>query len=131
MDRGLPAVLRQRHRWVSPTTEKKIEEVWGPKGPRQICGVCHIRCPSHHALRLHVDAHFLLHFCPCGFHDVFPYPVTVHKMSCFAGENHVVDIDCFPSTCGRHTARHQEGYHPSGTRRRVHDIALRRRHQSP
>jgi len=46
--------------------------------------------------RLHVDAHFLLHFCPCGFHDVYPYPVIVHKMDCFAGEGHVVDEDCFP-----------------------------------
>jgi len=96
MDRRLPAVLRQRDRWVSPATEKRIEEAWGPRGRRQVCQVCHIRCPSHRALRLHVDAHFLLHFCPCGFHDVFPYLVTVHKMNCFAGENHVVDKDCFP-----------------------------------
>jgi len=96
MDRGLPAVLCQRHRWVSPATEKKIEEAWGPRGPRQICQVRRRGCPSHHALRLHVDAHFLLHFCPCGFHDVFPYPVIVHKMDCFAGEGHVVDQDCFP-----------------------------------
>jgi len=96
MDRRLPAILRQRDRWVSPATERRIEEVWGPRGPRQICQVCQIRCPSHRALRLHVDAHFLLHFCPCGFHDVFPYPVTLHKMDCFAGENHVVDKDCFP-----------------------------------
>jgi len=96
MDRGLPAVLRQRDRWVSPATEKRIEEAWGPRGPRQVCQVCQIRCPSHRALRLHVDAHFLLHFCRCGFQDVFPYPVTLHKMDCFAGENHVVDKDCFP-----------------------------------
>jgi len=27
---------------------------------------------------------------------VFPYPVTLHDMDCFAGENHVVDKDCFP-----------------------------------
>jgi len=73
-DHGLPVVLRQRHRWVSPAAEKKIEE----------------------ALRLHVDAHFLLHFCPCEFHDVFPYLVIVNKMDCFAGEGHVVDKDCFP-----------------------------------
>ena len=97
MDRGLPAVLRQRDRWVSSTTEKKIEEAWGPKGPYHICQVCQMKCFSHRALRLHVDAHFLLYFCPCGFHDVFPYPVTVHKMNCFPGENHVVDEDCFPA----------------------------------
>jgi len=96
MDRGLPAVLCQRDRWVLPATEKKIEEAWGPRRPRQVCQVCHIRCPSHRALRLHVDAHFLLHFCSCEFHDVFPYPVTLHKMNCFTGENHVVDKDCFP-----------------------------------
>jgi len=33
---------------------------------------------------------------PCGFHDVYPYPVIVHKMDCFAGDGHVVDEDCFP-----------------------------------
>jgi len=54
-----------------------------------------MRCPSHRALRLQVDAHFLLHFCPCGFHDVFPYPVIVHKLDCFVGEVHTVDQDCF------------------------------------
>jgi len=96
MDRGLPAVLRQRDRWVSPRTEKKIEEAWGPRGSRHICQVCQMKCFSHRALRLHVDAHFLLYFCSCGFHDVFPYPVTLHKMDCFAGENHIVDEDCFP-----------------------------------
>jgi len=93
MDRGLPAVLRQRDRWVSPATEKKFEEAWGPRGSPHICQV---KCFSHRALRLHVDTHFLLFFCSCGFHDVFPYPVTLHKMDCFAGENHVVDEDCFP-----------------------------------
>jgi len=96
MDRGLPMVLRQRLRWVSRATEQRIEEAWGPRGPRQICQVCREECPSHRALRLHVDAHFLLHFCPCGFHDVFPYPVIVHKMDCFAGEGHVVDADSYP-----------------------------------
>jgi len=96
MDCGLPVVLRQRHRWVSPATEKKIEEAWGPRGLRQICQVCREESPSHRALRLHVDAHFLLHFCPCGFHDVSPYPVIVHKMDCFTGEGHVVDKDRFP-----------------------------------
>jgi len=80
MSHGLSAVLHQQHRWVSPTTEKKIEEAWGP---RQICGVCHMRCPAYRALRLQVNARFLLHFCPCGFHDVFPYPVFVHKLDCF------------------------------------------------
>jgi len=78
MDRGLPAVLRQRDRWVSPATERRIEEAWGPRGPRQICQVCQIGCPLHRALRLHVDTHFLLHFCPCGFHDVFSYPMKCH-----------------------------------------------------
>jgi len=33
MDRGLPAVRRERDRWVSPATEKKIEKAWGPKDP--------------------------------------------------------------------------------------------------
>jgi len=96
IDRWLPVVLRQRHRRVSRATEQRIEEAWGPRGPRQICQVCQEKRPSHRALRLHVVAHFLLHFCPCGFHDVFPYPVIVHKMDCFAGEGHVVDEDCFP-----------------------------------
>jgi len=56
-----------------------------------------MRCPSHRALQLQVDAKFLLHFCPCGFHDVFPDPVIIHKMDCFPGENHVVDEYCFPA----------------------------------
>jgi len=34
---------------------------------------------------------------PCGFHDVFPYSVTVHKMNCFPGEYHDVNEDCFPA----------------------------------
>jgi len=89
----LPAVLRQRHRLVLPATEQRIEEAWRSRGPRQICQVCQIGCPSHCALRLHVDAYFLLHF---EFHDVFPYPVTLHKMDCYAGESHIVDKDCFP-----------------------------------
>jgi len=96
MENGIPVVLRRRHRWVSPTTERRIEEAWGPSGPHRTCQVCFEECPSHRSLRLHVDAHFLLHFCPCGFHDVYPYPVTVHKLSCFAGENHTVDEDSFP-----------------------------------
>ena len=96
MDRGLPAALRQQDRWVSSTTEGKIEAAWGPKGPHHVCQVCQTQCLSHRALRLHVNTHFILHFCPCGFHDVFPYPVTVHKMNCFPGEYHVVDEDCFP-----------------------------------
>jgi len=96
MERGLPAILRRRHRWVSPATEKRIETAWGPKGRRQVCQVCQEERPSHRSLRLHVNAHFLLNFCPCGYHDVYPYPVTVHKMNCFAGENHVVDEDTFP-----------------------------------
>jgi len=95
MDRGLPAVLCQRDRWVSPIKEKKIEETWGPRGFSHICQVCQKKCFSHRALRLHVDAHILLYFCPYGFHDVFPYLLTLHKMDCFAGENHIVDEDCF------------------------------------
>jgi len=97
VDRGLPAALHQQDRWVSSTTEGKIEEAWGPKGPYHICQVCQTKCFSHRALRLHVNAHFLFHFCPCGFHVVFPYPVTVHKMNYFPGENHVVDEDCLPA----------------------------------
>jgi len=96
MDRGLPVVLRRRHRWVSRMTDRKIEEAWWPKESRQTCQVCQEERPSHRELRLHVEAHFLLHFCPCRFHDVYPYPVIVHKMDCFAGEGHVVDTDCFP-----------------------------------
>jgi len=88
--RGLPVILRRRHRWVSRAMERRIEEAWGPKRPRQK------ECPSHRSLRLHVNAHFLLHFCPCGFHDVYPYPVILHEMNCFAGEGHVVDEDSFP-----------------------------------
>jgi len=80
-ERGLPVVLRLRHRWVSRVTERKIEEAWVLKGPRQIFQE---ERPSHCSLRLHVIAHFLLHFCPCGFHDYF------------AGEGHVVDEDSFP-----------------------------------
>jgi len=75
-------------------TEKKIEQAWGPRGSHHICQE---KCFSHRALRLHVDAHFLLYFCPCGFHDVFPHPVTLHKMNCFVGVNYIVDEDCFPA----------------------------------
>jgi len=95
MNRGLPVVPRQWHKWVSRATEQRIEEAWGPKESRQICQVCQEERRSHSALWLHVDAHFLLHFCSCGFHDVFPYPVIVHKMDYFAGEGYVVDEDCF------------------------------------
>jgi len=90
MERGLPVVLRRQHRWVSPAMEKKIEETWGPRGRQQISQE---ERPSHRSLRLHVNAHFLLHFCPCGFYDVYPYPVIVYKMNLFAGEGHVVDED--------------------------------------
>jgi len=76
--------------------EQRIEEAWGPKGLHKTCQVCQEERPSHRSLRLHVDAHFLLHFCPYGFHNVYPYPIIVHKMDCFAGEGHVVDEDCFP-----------------------------------
>jgi len=93
MDNGLPVVLRRRHRWVSRQTERQIEEAWGPSGPQRTCHVCYEKLPSHQALRLHVNAHFLLNFCPCGFHDVYPYPVVAHMMDCFTGEGHVVDAD--------------------------------------
>jgi len=95
MDRGLPMVLRRQLRWVSWMTERRIEEAWRPKGLHQTCQVYQEERPSHCALRLHVNAHFLLHFCPCGFHDVYRYHVIVHKIDCFAGEGHVVDEDCF------------------------------------
>jgi len=75
-------------------TEKKIEEAWGPRGSSHFYQK---KCFSHRALRLLVDANFLLYFCPCGFQDVFPYLVTLHKMDCFAGETHIVDEDCFPA----------------------------------
>jgi len=42
-----------------------------------------------------VNAHFLLHFCPCGFHDVYPYPVVAHIMDCFKGEGYLVDADTY------------------------------------
>jgi len=90
-ERGLLVILRRRHRWVLRAMERKIEEAWGPKGPRQSCQVCQEERPSHRSLQLHVNAHFLLHFCPCGFHVVYLYPVIVHKMNCFVGEGHVVD----------------------------------------
>jgi len=93
MDNGLPVVLRRRHRWVSRQTEWQIEKAWGPSGPQQTCQVCYEELPSHQGLRLHVNAHFLLHFCLCRFHDVYPYPVVAHRMGCFAGEGHVVDAD--------------------------------------
>jgi len=93
VDNGLPAVLRRRHRWVSRQTERQIEEAWGPSGPQRTCHVCYEELPSHQALRLQVNAHFLLHFCPCGFHDVYLYPVVAHMMDCFAGEGYVVDAD--------------------------------------
>jgi len=96
----LPVVLRQRRRWVSWATERQIEEAWGPAGSRLICQVCQVEFPSHRALRLHVDAHFLLHFCPCGFHNIYPNPVEVHNTDCFAGEDHIVDEDCFSQYLG-------------------------------
>jgi len=95
MDNGLPAVLRRRHRWVSRQTERQIEEAWGSRGSQRTCHVCYEELPSHQGLRLLVNAHFLLHFCPCGFHDVYPYPVVAHKMGCFAGEGYVVDADSY------------------------------------
>jgi len=70
-----------------------MRKPWGPSGPQRTCHVCYEELYSHQALRLHVNAHFLLHFCPCGFHDVYPYPVVAHMMDCFAGEGYVVDTD--------------------------------------
>jgi len=93
MENGLPVVLRRRHRWVSRQTERQIEEAWGPRGSQRTCQVCQEKLPSHQALQLHVNAHFLLHFCPSGFHDVYPYPIVAHMMDCFTGEGHVVDAD--------------------------------------
>jgi len=93
MDNRLPVVLRRRRRWVSRQTERQIEEAWRPSGPQRTCQVCYEKLPSHQALRLHLNAHFLLHFCSCGFHDVYPYPVVAHMMDCFADEGYVVDAD--------------------------------------
>jgi len=93
---GLPATLRRRWWWVSPATEKKIEAAWGPKRSTR-CQICHEDRPSHRSLRLHVNAHFLLAFCPCGHHDVHPYLGTVPKIKgCYPGENHIVDVDMYP-----------------------------------
>jgi len=92
----LPTVLRRRRKWVSQRTDERIENAWGPEKQDRVCQVCLEVLPSHRTLRLHVNAHFLLHFCPCGYHDVSPYPVTLHRLDCFAGENHVVDADHYP-----------------------------------
>jgi len=93
---GLPVILRRYWRWVSPATEKKIEAAWGLKGNTR-CQICHKNCPSHRSLRLHVNSHFLLAFCPCRHHDVYPYPIIIHKANgCYPGENHVVDADMYP-----------------------------------
>jgi len=91
----LPASLRRR-RWVSPATERKIEAAWGPHGSTR-CLVCQEDCPSIRSLRMHVNAHYLLVFCPCGQHDVYPYPVSVHMASgCHHGVHHTVDADTYP-----------------------------------
>jgi len=93
VDNGLPVVLQRRYRWVSRQTKREIEEAWGPSGPQRTCQVCYEELPSHQALRLYVNAHFLLHFCPYGFHDVYPYPVVAHGKDCYAGKGNVVDAD--------------------------------------
>jgi len=95
MANRLPAVLRRRHRWVSQQTEGQIEEAWGPRGSQRTCHVYYEELPSHQALRLHVNAHSLLHFCPCVFHDVYPYPVVAHMMDCFTGKGYLVDADTY------------------------------------
>jgi len=46
---------------------------------------------------MHVSAHYLLVFCPCGQHDVYPYPVSAHMASgCHPGVHHTVDADTYP-----------------------------------
>jgi len=92
---GLPAVLHRRHRWVSRQTQRQIEAAWRPRRSQRTCHVCYEELLSHQALRLHVNAHFLLNFCPCGFHDVYPYPVVAHMIDCFKGEGHIVDADTY------------------------------------
>jgi len=93
---GQPVILRRRWWPVSPATEEKIKAAWGPKGSTR-CQICHDDRLSHCSLRLHVNARFLLAYCPCGHHDVHPYPVTVHKIKgCYPGENHIVDADMYP-----------------------------------
>jgi len=44
-----------------------------------------------------VNAHYLLVFCPCGQHDVYPYPATAHMArGCYPGGHHTVDADTYP-----------------------------------
>jgi len=46
---------------------------------------------------MHVDAHYLLAFSPCGQHDVYPYPVSAHMASgCHPGVHYTVDADTYP-----------------------------------
>jgi len=91
-----PEPLRRRWRWVSPQTEEEIETAWGSRG-RTRCQICGEDCASHRSLKLHVNAHLLLTFCPCGYNDVYPYPVTRHRAAgCFPGENYVVDAKLYP-----------------------------------
>jgi len=88
--------LRHRWRWVSPAMERKIEAARGPQGSTWNL-VCHKDCRFLRSLRLHVNAHFLLVFCPCGYHGVYPYPVTTHMASgCHSGVHHTVDANTYP-----------------------------------
>lgn len=46
-----------------------------------------------------MDAHFLLAFCPCGFHGVYLYPVIAHMVKdCYTGHTQpfIVDADLYP-----------------------------------
>jgi len=91
-----PEPLRRRWRWVSLEIEEQIETAWGSKG-RTRCQIYEEERASHCSLKLHVNAHLLLTFCPCGYNDVYPYPVTRHWVtSCFFGENYVVDAKLYP-----------------------------------
>jgi len=54
--------------------------------------VCQEKC-----LRMHVEAHYLVNFCPCGEHDVYPYPVCAHMMGgCFPEVHYTMDEDSYP-----------------------------------
>jgi len=46
---------------------------------------------------MHVNTHYHLVFCPCGQHDVYPYPVIAHMASGrYPGLHYVVDADKYP-----------------------------------
>jgi len=45
---------------------------------------------------MHVNTHYLLVFCPCGQHDVYPYPVIAHMASGrYPGLHYVVKADTY------------------------------------